>query len=70
MVEVLGESLVGMGRAELADDLEHGLGAGAASGLGPEHGELVAGAGLPADTDLDLGLVGLEGERDVGDQRA
>jgi hypothetical protein len=67
---VLGELLVGVGRSELADDLEHGLGAGAASGLGPEHGQLFAGAGLPADTDRDLWLVGLEGERDVGDQRA
>jgi hypothetical protein len=35
LVEVIGELLVGVGRAELADDLEHRLRAGAASRVGP-----------------------------------
>lgn len=70
LVEVLGELGVGVGRAEVAQDLEHDLRACAAGGRGPQHGQLVAGPRAPVDPDADLGLVGPGGERDVGDQRA
>ena len=70
LVEVLGELGVGVGWAQLAQDLEHDLGALGAGGSGPQHGQLVAGARAPMGADADLRLVGIGGQRDVGDERA
>ena len=71
-VEPGDQLVVAGGRAELADQLDGGGGRtpGGAGVDGPVDGELVGGAGVPADPDPDLGPVGLGQQGDVGDQGA
>ena len=71
-VQPLGQLGGGRDGAETADHLHRRGGAalGRAWRQGPGAGELVGGAGVPADPDPDFGLVGFGQQGDVGDQGA
>ena len=70
VVEVVGELRVGVRGPELVQDVADGGRARVAGGAGAQHGQLVTGAGAPVDPDAEVGLVGSEGQGDVGDEGA
>src|ERR1039458_7541744 len=71
-VQLFGQFCGGRGGAEPGDHLDRrGRAAPGGAGVdGAGHAELVGGAGVPADPDPHLGLVGFGQQGDVGDQRA